>query len=68
MAWMSFGLICLFAAAASFRLFVGDDPNPWTGIIGILMGVLGGIVISYTGFAAWEDVAKVKAEAKELQE
>ena len=56
MAWLAFGTILLIAAAAVFRLSLGDDPNTWTGIVGILMGVLGAIVIGYSGFATWDDI------------
>jgi di/tricarboxylate transporter len=60
MAWLSFGVICLIAGAGVFRLTVGDDPNTWTGIIGIVVGVLGAIVVGYTGFATWADIQEKK--------
>lgn len=69
MAWFSFlGIMLLLGAVFVRTIIFGDDPAPWTGIVSMIMGVLGAIVIGYTGFAAWDDVTKTKAKAKELLE
>lgn len=63
MAWLAFAGIMLMTTAAAYRLaFVGDDPNNWTGIVSILVGVLGGMCISYSGFATWDDIKKRQDE------
>ncbi len=57
MAWLSFLGIMIMVLGATYRLmFVGDDPNNWTGIVSILVSVLGAIVVGYSGFATWSDI------------
>lgn len=59
MAWLAFGGLMLLVIAAAYRLaFVGDDPTNWTGIVSTLTAILGGMCISYSGFATWQDVKK----------
>lgn len=59
MAWLSFAGIMVMVGGATYRLmFVGDDPQNWTGIVSILVSVLGAIVIGYSGFATWDDIKK----------
>ena len=61
MAWLAFGGIMLLTIAAAYRLaFLGDDPSNWTGIVTILVGILGGMCISYSGFATYADVKAQK--------
>lgn len=61
MAWGSFFLITGFLLGICYALFIrGDDPTAWTGILTILLGGVVTIVVGYTGFAAWEDVTKLK--------
>ncbi len=62
MAWLSFGGIMFLLLPAGIRLIMGDDPNTWVGLLGIIVGVLGAIVLGYTGFATYEDVQKNKAD------
>jgi drug/metabolite transporter (DMT)-like permease len=59
MAWLSFAGIMVMVLGATYRLmFVGDDPNNWTGIVSILVSVLGAIVVGYSGFATWSEIKK----------
>lgn len=59
MAWLAFAGIMLLVMAAAYRLaFVGDDPNNWTGIVSTLVAILGGMCISYSGFATWSEIKK----------
>lgn len=55
MAWLSIVTLVVFVHGMMYRLFVvGDDPNAWTAIAGMTIGALAGIVLGYTGAAAYE--------------
>lgn len=55
MAWVSMFALVGFGFGMGYRLFVvGDDPSNWTGIASVVLGSFAGIVLGYTGAAAYE--------------
>ena len=55
MAWLSFCMLVLVTLGICVRLFVfGDDPAAWTGLAGMTIGALAGIVLGYTGAATYD--------------
>lgn len=55
MAWVSVCTLVGFTIGIGYRVFiVGDDPTSWTAIASMILGSFAGIVLAYTGAAAYE--------------
>lgn len=54
LAWLSFALLAGFMVTMCARLAVGDDPNSWTGLGGVVITMLTTVVLGYQGSVAYE--------------